>query len=150
MAWEARVTMERGDEPLGRRANGGDEPLRRRANGGDEPLGRRADGAARPTYPGAVVASLPPPAPARGAGWYRGDLHVHTVHSDGQYEVSQLVAAAHASGLDFIVSTDHNTCSANRAWPAHRADARVVIAGCSTARGAARAAAHRIPGLGGG
>jgi hypothetical protein len=82
-----------------------------------------------PASAGAVAASPPAPGPARGAGWYRGDLHLHTVHSDGQYEVSQLITAAHARGLDFIVSTDHNTCSANRAWPAHRADALLVIAG---------------------
>ena len=80
-------------------------------------------------YPGAVVASRPPPAPARGAGWYRGDLHLHTVHSDGQYDVSEMIAAAHASGLDFIVSTDHNTCSANWESPAYRTDSLLVIPG---------------------
>jgi len=96
MAWQARVTMERG------------EPA---------------------TSAGAVVASLPPPTPTRGPGWYRGDLHLHTVHSDGQYDVSEMIAAAHASGLDFIVSTDHNTSAANRAWPAYRGDPLLVVAG---------------------
>jgi formamidopyrimidine-DNA glycosylase len=38
------LTLDDGDEPLGRRAEGGDEPLGRRAEGGDEPLGRRAEG----------------------------------------------------------------------------------------------------------
>ena len=70
-----------------------------------------------------------PPPPARGAGWYRGDLHLHTVHSDGQRYPNELVAAAHASGLDFIVSTDHNTNSANRVWPACPTGSLLVIPG---------------------
>jgi predicted metal-dependent phosphoesterase TrpH len=69
------------------------------------------------------------PLPARGAGWYRGDLHLHTVHSDGQRYPNELVAAAHAGGLDFIVSTDHNTNSANRVWPACRTGSLLVIPG---------------------
>jgi hypothetical protein len=65
----------------------------------------------------------------RGAGWYRGDLHLHTVHSDGRHQPDELVAAARAAGLDFVVSTDHNTSSANRAWAAYRVDDLLVIAG---------------------
>src|SRR6476469_9548471 len=42
------LTLDDGDEPLGRRAEGGDEPLGRRAEGGDEPLGRRAEGGDEP------------------------------------------------------------------------------------------------------
>ena len=52
-------------------------------------------------------------------GWYRGDLHMHTAHSDGSC-LSQngakvpcplflTVEAAAARGLDFIAITDHNT-----------------------------------------
>ncbi|HTX97599.1 MAG TPA: CehA/McbA family metallohydrolase [Mycobacterium sp.] len=73
---------------------------------------------------GAAIASAPPP-PGR-AGWYRGDLHLHTVHSDGQREPMEMVAAAQASGLDFIVSTDHNTNSANRVWPQCSASLLVI------------------------
>ncbi len=52
--------------------------------------------------PGAVVRS--------GAGWFRGDLHSHTNHSDaGDRSVAQLVAEAKAVGLDFLFLTDHNT-----------------------------------------
>lgn len=47
--------------------------------------------------------------PPRGAGWYRGDLHAHTIHSDGHWDVPDLVAAARASGWDFVTLTDHNT-----------------------------------------
>ena len=52
--------------------------------------------------PGAVVRS--------GAGWFRGDLHSHTDHSDaGSRTVTQLVAEAKAVALDFLFLTDHNT-----------------------------------------
>jgi hypothetical protein len=76
---------------------------------------------------------LPPPHPAprrhRGAGWYRGDLHTHTVHSDGRRQLAEMTDAAVSAGLHFIVSTEHNTNSANRAWTV-AADGRLeVIAG---------------------
>jgi hypothetical protein len=62
-------------------------------------------------------------------GWYRGDLHTHTVHSDGRRQLTEMAKAATSAGLDFIVSTDHNTNSANRAWAASGFDGLVVIAG---------------------
>jgi hypothetical protein len=64
-----------------------------------------------------------------GARWYRGDLHLHTHHSDGERDPAELVAAAHTGGLDFIVSTEHNTNSANREWPACRTGSLLVIPG---------------------
>lgn len=64
-----------------------------------------------------------------GAGWYRGDLHLHTVHSDGRYGPGELAAVAREVGLDFIVSTDHNTNSANRAWPECDTEGLVVVGG---------------------
>lgn len=45
-------------------------------------------------------------------GWYRGDLHAHTFHSDAAWDVPDLLAAARAMGLDFVTLTDHNTTSA--------------------------------------
>ena len=48
---------------------------------------------------------------SREAGWYRGDLHSHTHHSDAVGSLSDLVAAARARGLDFVAVTDHNTSS---------------------------------------
>jgi hypothetical protein len=36
-------------------------------------------------------------------------LHTHTVHSDGDWDVTGLLATARARGLDFITLTDHNT-----------------------------------------
>jgi hypothetical protein len=95
MAWQVRVTMDRG------------EPV------------EKAD---------PVVASAPPPSIC-GARWYRGDLHLHTVHSDGERDPDELAAAAQAGGLDFIVSTEHNTNAANRVWPACRTGGLLVIPG---------------------
>jgi hypothetical protein len=56
-----------------------------------------------------------------GPGWYRGDLHMHTAHSDGQCpsQTGRMVPcpvfltadAAARRGLDFIAITDHNATS---------------------------------------
>ena len=66
--------------------------------------------------------ALPGPAarPSDGARWYRGDLHSHSLHSDGKDTIAQMAAAAAAIGLDFRAATDHNTISQWRApepWP---------------------------------
>ena len=57
-------------------------------------------------------------------GWYRGDLHAHTTHSDGEDDVATVLAIADAyrdplllehhpelagNGLDFFAITDHRT-----------------------------------------
>jgi hypothetical protein len=48
--------------------------------------------------------------PLRGAGWYRGDLHSHTYHSDAdERSVAELIQTARDARLDFIFLTDHNT-----------------------------------------
>lgn len=47
----------------------------------------------------------------RGPGWYRGDLHAHTLHSDGSWDVDGLAQYALSQQLDFITLTDHNTVS---------------------------------------
>lgn len=65
----------------------------------------------------------------RGIGWYRGDLHTHTVHSDGKRQIAEMAEAANGAGLDFIVSTEHNTNSANRAWAATADGGPLVVAG---------------------
>jgi hypothetical protein len=56
-----------------------------------------------------------------GPAWYRGDLHMHTAHSDGHCPnqsgqmvpcpVFMTVEAAERRGLDFIAITDHNATS---------------------------------------
>jgi len=46
-----------------------------------------------------------------GMRWFAGDLHAHTVHSDGTLSIDELAALAASSGLDFLAVTDHNTVS---------------------------------------
>jgi hypothetical protein len=52
------------------------------------------------------------PAAAAKAGWYRGELHSHTLHSDGKLTVPELISEAQRLRLDFLAITDHNTTSA--------------------------------------
>ncbi len=80
--------------------------------------------------PGPRFRPSPAPLHARGGpGWYRGDLHVHTVHSDGSYTPQQIVDGARAAGLDFVVSTDHNTPTASFVWGDHARPDLLVIDG---------------------
>lgn len=48
---------------------------------------------------------------APGLRWLAGDLHAHTVHSDGALTVHQLARLGYQRGLDFLAVTDHNTVS---------------------------------------
>ncbi|MBN2393522.1 MAG: CehA/McbA family metallohydrolase [Anaerolineae bacterium] len=64
---------------------------------------------------GAAGASVPPRARATVVarsepGWYRGDLHTHSDHSDAHdFAVADLIQMARDAGLDFVFLTDHNT-----------------------------------------
>ncbi|MCX2968257.1 MULTISPECIES: CehA/McbA family metallohydrolase [Streptomyces] len=81
--------------------------------------------------PGRTREPVYPPERARGRGraWYRGDGHLHTVHSDGRRTPAEVAAAARAAGLDFIVSTEHNTTSAHGAWEGLWGDDLLVLCG---------------------
>ncbi|MHB1535983.1 MAG: CehA/McbA family metallohydrolase, partial [Acidimicrobiales bacterium] len=57
-------------------------------------------------------ATRPPARP--GHRWVAGDLHAHTVHSDGRLSVDELAALARSVGLDWLAVTDHNTVSHHR------------------------------------
>lgn len=43
--------------------------------------------------------------------WYASELHCHTIHSDGDFTVADLIATAKQRCLDGICLTDHNTIS---------------------------------------
>lgn len=49
--------------------------------------------------------------PRSADGWYRGELHCHTVHSDGDSDPLTVIARAEQLGLDFLAITDHNVLS---------------------------------------
>lgn len=75
----------------------------------------------------------PTPAPehatGRGRCWYRGDAHLHTVHSDGARTPAELAARARAARLDFVVSTEHNTPSASLIWGEHAGPDLLIVDG---------------------
>jgi hypothetical protein len=41
-------------------------------------------------------------------GWYKGELHCHSFHSDGDSSPEEIVRLAEANNLDFLALTDHN------------------------------------------
>ncbi len=51
----------------------------------------------------------PQPVASAQAGWYRGDLHAHTIHSDGRWDVPEFTQFMRSQGLDFVSLSDHNT-----------------------------------------
>ncbi len=81
--------------------------------------------------PGRTPAPVYPPERAKGRGraWYRGDCHVHSIHSDGRRTPAEVAAAARAAGLDFINSSEHNTTSAHAAWEGLWGDDLLILTG---------------------
>ena len=86
--------------------------------------------------PDALPEDLPPVTdrPARrelpaslGRHWLAGDLHTHTVHSDGVMTVPELARFATGRGMDFLAVTDHNTVSHHRELPAVAAAHGIVL-----------------------
>ena len=64
-----------------------------------------------------------------GKGWYRGDLHGHTIHSDGSWDVEGLVGFAREHQLDFVTLTDHNTISALAQMGSYSSDNLLTMGG---------------------
>ncbi|MEO1440671.1 MAG: CehA/McbA family metallohydrolase [Chloroflexota bacterium] len=65
----------------------------------------------------------------RGAGWYRGDLHSHTNHTDGKLDVVELAQYARDFKLDFLALTDHNTVSPLAEFHSYADDDLITIGG---------------------
>jgi hypothetical protein len=90
------------------------------------------------TTPAAAAAVAPERAPGAvldEPGWYKGDLHCHTVHSsDALASGSALDPAGWAAtcrrqGLDFAALTDHNTVAQNADLAAAAGDGVLLLAG---------------------
>jgi hypothetical protein len=77
----------------------------------DPPGGEGATVPAQPRLLDPPRRDLPAPP---GLTWLAGDLHAHTVHSDGALTVAGLAGLAAGNGLDFLAVTDHNTVSHHR------------------------------------
>ncbi|MET7298706.1 CehA/McbA family metallohydrolase [Embleya sp. NPDC005575] len=74
--------------------------------------------------------SFPPlRALGRGAGWYRGDCHVHSIHSDGELAPEELALRARVAGLDFIATTEHNSAATPDVWAHLAADDFLIVLG---------------------
>ncbi|MFG1876288.1 CehA/McbA family metallohydrolase [Sphaerisporangium sp. NPDC049003] len=87
-----------------------------------------------PGPPGAPPPSPVVPASARrdlpeldGLRWRAGELHAHTVHSDGSLTVTELALLARSEGLDFLAVTDHNTVSHHAELPAVASAAGITL-----------------------
>ena len=81
--------------------------------------------------PGKTPSPVYPPERAKGRGrdWYRGDCHLHSVHSDGKRTPAEIATAARAAGLDFINSSEHNTHAAHSAWQGLWGDDLLILTG---------------------
>ncbi|KZL10912.1 CehA/McbA family metallohydrolase [Pseudovibrio sp. Ad26] len=94
-------------------------------NGADVDLTICFDRAPRKLAPQPVT-----PNPVRqGAGWYKGDLHCHTFHSDARGAPELLHAAAKQAGLDFLAIADHNTTTQRRYFHPHSSQNLVFVRG---------------------
>jgi hypothetical protein len=79
------------------------------------------------------LAGQPSRALRRADGWYRGELHCHTEHSDGDSSVDAVIRAAQELGLDFLAIMDHNNVSHHQAMLHHQqkfAPPITLIPGC--------------------
>jgi predicted metal-dependent phosphoesterase TrpH len=113
-------------------AGGWDVPVAAYLAAGKETLAAPAEGAAPP----APVPEYEPAPPVGGGGgragarrWLKGDLHIHTQHSDGRWSMDDVVRYAERNRLDFLATTDHNTTSAydDVRWALERAGLPTIV-----------------------
>ena len=64
------------------------------------------------SIPGVARFDWPSPVLDKRGGWYRGELHAHSVHGRGVETVAELVKRAEKLKLDFLAITDRNTLAA--------------------------------------
>jgi len=71
------------------------------------------------------------PAPPRVAArrWLRGELHLHSEHSDGRWTTGEMAALARERRLDFMFLTDHNTTTGVDILRSQAGDAIRVLPG---------------------
>ncbi|KGM34343.1 hypothetical protein P409_10675 [Inquilinus limosus MP06] len=93
--------------------------------GAEVALTIRLDDAPRPVWSPEPAAEIRHPAP----GWYRGDLHCHTHHSDAKGGPELLHEAARRAGLRFLAVTDHNTTTQRRYFAPRSTPELVFIRG---------------------
>lgn len=83
----------------------------------------------------------------KGAGWYKGDLHSHTFHSDADGSPETLHAAARQAGLDFLGVADHNTTTQQRYFFPHSSPELVFVRAMEVSTSAGHANAYGVEGM---
>jgi len=58
-----------------------------------------------------ILSKLPAPPTFGGYTWFRGDLHLHTFHSDGTWTIPMILSWAEDAGFNFVGLSEHNTYS---------------------------------------
>ena len=71
----------------------------------------------------------PDPPPSNGRRWMRGELHLHSEHSDGRWTTGEMAALARHRRLDFMFLTDHNTTTGVDVLRSQVGDAISVLPG---------------------
>ena len=79
-----------------------------------------------PNLAGLYRPRIPDPAET---GWYRGDLHMHTIYSDGSGTPAEVAVAAVETGLDFFGITDHNRAQSPVSLVPHGSGWPVLVPG---------------------
>jgi len=86
-----------------------------------------------PKPPGQIVPTPPykPGVLASEAGWYPGNLHCHSLHSDGGNSFVDLARINQQAGFRFMVSTEHNNITSAYHFPeaAQAAPGLLIIEG---------------------
>ena len=68
-----------------------------------------------------VLLSLAGPCGGEELGaWYKGDLHCHSLHSDGDSEIARIIMNAELRDLEFLAVTDHDSWM--KGTPSHWTD----------------------------
>jgi hypothetical protein len=68
-------------------------------------------------------------------GWYPGDTHHHSFHSDGRNTPGQIYHSALASGLSWCALTDHNTVAGNEIWSEYTSKKFLAVPGVEITTG---------------
>jgi hypothetical protein len=71
----------------------------------------------------------PDPLPEAREGWLRGDLHCHSLYSDGDAWPAEVLHAAADAGLEFLGVTDHNNVAHQLAYGTGGDGLPVVVPG---------------------
>jgi hypothetical protein len=76
-----------------------------------------------------AVASVIPAAQTPSPRWYRGNMHTHTINSDGDSPTADVVAWYKRNGYQFLVITDHNTFTDPAPFDTNPTDSFLLIGG---------------------